>query len=70
MRLNSKNRDQARQLGMVLGLGFAYLVFTIILFLVLNFFNKTPDGVGYVDVALISLLVPTLGLSLREYLGG
>ena len=55
---------------MVLGLGFAYLVFTIILFLVLNFFNKIPDGVGYVDVALISLLVPTLGLSLREYLRG
>ncbi|OIO80989.1 hypothetical protein AUJ84_02120 [Candidatus Pacearchaeota archaeon CG1_02_32_132] len=58
----------SEKIGNFLGYLVAYLIFTIILFFVLSYLNKLPEGWGYIHILAIGLLISLIGSLIRELL--
>lgn len=66
--LNLDKKSLSGKMGNFLGYLVAYLIFTIILFFVLNYLNKLPEGWGYAHMLAIGLLISLIGSLIRELL--
>jgi len=56
------------KLGQRIGYVFSYIVFTTILFYLLNFLNKLPDDWNYFNIAFLTFFIALLGLILKRLL--
>ncbi|MEK6879726.1 MAG: hypothetical protein AABY22_08975 [Nanoarchaeota archaeon] len=66
--MNGEREAKTRDIGFVLGIIFSYLVFSTILYLILNFLKKIPLGWNYLHISVIILTIVLFGILIKMVL--
>ncbi len=66
--MNFENNNNSKKIGKVAGFLITFLIFSIILFFILKFFDKIPESWEFYNVLIIPIILTIIGISIKSIL--
>ena len=66
MTLNFEEKQETSKTGRFFGFFISYVVFTTILYLILNLLNKLPENIGYFHMYILTIYIILIGILTRK----